>query len=132
MICIAIGSLPPGSTSVFGRDMNESCTIDSRYGKSMPLGVGEAHDQEADTFRPVRSRPNLRLHPHRLTVRRGKHTHQAQQHGRLRPQFVHLRGAARILHTGHRRSRSAEWCTSREPWSGWTRAQLNTADSRAG
>jgi len=29
-------------------------------------------------------------------------------------------------------SRPAEWCTSRESWSGWTRAQLTTADSRAG
>ncbi len=30
MICIASGSLPPGTTSVFGRDMNESWIIDSR------------------------------------------------------------------------------------------------------
>jgi hypothetical protein len=26
----------------------------------------------------------------------------------------------------------AAWCTSREFWFGWTRAQLTTADSRAG
>ena len=30
------------------------------------------------------------------------------------------------------RSRPTEWCTSRESWSGWTRAQLTTAGSRAG
>ncbi len=30
MICMASGSLPPGTTSVFGRDMNESWITDSR------------------------------------------------------------------------------------------------------
>ena len=30
------------------------------------------------------------------------------------------------------RSCPAEWCTSRDFWFGWTRAQLTTAGSRAG
>lgn len=30
------------------------------------------------------------------------------------------------------RSRPMSWCTSRESWLGWTRAQLTTAESRAG
>ncbi len=39
MSCIARSILPPGGqTMVLARDMNESCSIDSRYGKSMPCG----------------------------------------------------------------------------------------------
>jgi len=37
MNCIARPIFPPGTTMVFGLLMNESCSIDSRYGKSMPL-----------------------------------------------------------------------------------------------
>jgi len=40
------------------------------------------------------------------------------------------KGAGRVGDGGG--ARPAEWCTSRESWSGWTRAQLTTADSRAG
>ena len=32
--------LPPGTTMVLRRDMNESCSIASRYGKSIPNFVG--------------------------------------------------------------------------------------------
>src|SRR5262245_52422754 len=39
--CIASSILPPGTTIVLARDMNESWTIDSRYGKSMPFGLAK-------------------------------------------------------------------------------------------
>src|SRR5262252_627738 len=39
--CIASSILPPGTTIVLARDMNESWTIDSRYGKSVPLGLAK-------------------------------------------------------------------------------------------
>ncbi len=38
MSCMASSIFPPGATMMFGRDMNESWIMDSRYGKSMPLG----------------------------------------------------------------------------------------------
>ena len=41
MSCMAISILPPGTTTVLARDMNESLIIDSRYGKSMPLGLAK-------------------------------------------------------------------------------------------
>jgi hypothetical protein len=31
--------LPPGHTIVLARDMNESCNIDNKYGKSIPRGL---------------------------------------------------------------------------------------------
>ena len=37
--CSARSILPPGQTMVLARDMNESCNIDNRYGKSMPRGL---------------------------------------------------------------------------------------------
>src|SRR5262249_41914892 len=37
--CIARSILPPGQTMVLARDMNESCSIESKYGKSMPRGL---------------------------------------------------------------------------------------------
>jgi hypothetical protein len=33
--------------------------------------------------------------------------------------------------SGCARSCPAAWCTSRESWFGWTRAQVTTADNRA-
>lgn len=36
--CIANSIFPPGQTMVFARDMNESWSIESRYGKSIPCG----------------------------------------------------------------------------------------------
>ncbi len=41
MSCMARSILPPGATMVFGRDMNESCSMVSRYGKSMPRGLAK-------------------------------------------------------------------------------------------
>ena len=38
MSCIASGILPPGTTMQLGRDMNESWSIVSSQGKSMPFG----------------------------------------------------------------------------------------------
>ena len=38
MSCIARSIFPPGHTMVFGLDMNESCSMDNRYGKSIPCG----------------------------------------------------------------------------------------------
>jgi hypothetical protein len=40
--CIASSILPPGTTTVLARDMNESCTMFGRYGpKSMPFGLAK-------------------------------------------------------------------------------------------
>ena len=39
--CIASSILPPGTTMVLARDMNESCTMLSRYWKSMPFGLAK-------------------------------------------------------------------------------------------
>ena len=41
MNCIARPILPPGTTMLLGRLIHESCSIDSRYGKSMPLGLAK-------------------------------------------------------------------------------------------
>ena len=41
MSCIASSILPPGTTIVLARDMNESCTMFSRYWKSMPFGFAK-------------------------------------------------------------------------------------------
>ncbi len=39
MSCIANPIFPPGTTITFGRDMaNESCSMVSKYGKSIPFG----------------------------------------------------------------------------------------------
>ena len=38
MSCIARPIFPPGQTMVLGRVIIASCSIDNRYGKSMPLG----------------------------------------------------------------------------------------------
>ena len=47
MICIASGSLPPGTTSVFGRDMNEFMDHRQQVREVDPFRVREAEDQEA-------------------------------------------------------------------------------------
>jgi hypothetical protein len=39
--CIASPILPPGQTMLLGRLIHEPCSIDSRYGKSMPLGLAK-------------------------------------------------------------------------------------------
>ena len=39
--CIASPILPPGTTMVLGRLIHESCSMDSRYWKSMPLGLAK-------------------------------------------------------------------------------------------
>ena len=41
MSCIASPILPPGTMMVLGRVIAESCSIDSRYGKSMPFGFAK-------------------------------------------------------------------------------------------
>src|ERR1700722_18328190 len=41
MSCMARSIFPPGQTMVLGRDMNESCNMDNRYGKSMPCGFAK-------------------------------------------------------------------------------------------
>ena len=41
MSCIASSILPPGTTSVLARDMNESCSMLKRYWKSMPFGLAK-------------------------------------------------------------------------------------------
>src|SRR5262249_45382759 len=39
MSCMARSILPPGQTMVLARDMKESCSMESRYGKSIPRGL---------------------------------------------------------------------------------------------
>ena len=39
--CIARPIFPPGTTRLLGRDMNESCSMPSRYEKSMPFGLAK-------------------------------------------------------------------------------------------
>jgi hypothetical protein len=41
MSCMARSIFPPGHTMVFGRDMKESCSMDNKYGKSMPRGFAK-------------------------------------------------------------------------------------------
>ena len=70
--CIASSIFPPGTTMMFGRDMNESCSIDSRYGKSMPLGlanrmttkalVGGRDEAGDERIRRVHRRDALEVH----------------------------------------------------------------------
>src|SRR5437762_2151069 len=41
MNCMARPICPPGTTILLGRLIHELCSTDSRYGKSMPLGLAK-------------------------------------------------------------------------------------------